>query len=78
MSEAEQWFQISTSKTFLENTFGKPVTTFAYPYGAYNGTTLTLISRAGYKTAVTTNPGIIQHPSQPYLLNRVRDTYSLP
>lgn len=33
--------QFSNSKTALQNLIGAPVTNFAYPYGAYNNTTIT-------------------------------------
>ncbi len=78
MTPSDQMFQIFTSKSYLEQTFGNPVTTFAYPYGTYNSTSVELVGKAGYSTAVTTAPGISQNPQQPFLLHRVRDTYSLP
>ncbi len=78
MSYSDQMFQIFTSKSYLEQTFGKTVTSFAYPYGNYNSTTVQLTGKAGFATAVTTQPGIIQNPQQPFLLHRARETYSLP
>lgn len=78
MTPSDQMFQIFTSKSYLEQTFGNPVTTFAYPYGTYNSTSVELVGKAGFLTAVTTAPGIAQNPQQPFLLHRVRDTYSLP
>lgn len=78
MTPSDQMFQIFTSKSYLEQTFGNPVTTFAYPYGTYNSTSVQLVGQAGFATAVTTQPGLMQNPQQPFLLHRVRDTYSLP
>ena len=78
MSPSDQMFQIFTAKSYLENTFGNPVTTFAYPYGTYNSTSVQLVGQAGYATAVTTQPGLMQNPKEPYLLYRVRETYNLP
>lgn len=78
LSEADQQFQITTNKAFLEQTFGVPITTFAYPYGNYNGTTVRLLSQDGFSTAVTTQPGIVQSASEPLLLHRTRTTLNLP
>lgn len=78
MTPSDQMYQIFTSKSYLEQTFGNPVTTFAYPYGTYNSTSVELVGKAGYSTAVTTAPGILQNPQQPFILHRARDTYSLP
>ncbi len=78
LSETDQQFQIQTSKSFLEQTFGVSITSFAYPYGNYNGTTVRLLKQNGYLTAVTTQPGVDQALSEPLLLRRVRSTLDLP
>lgn len=78
LSPADQTFQITASKTFLNQTFGVPITSFAYPYGNYNGTTVRILSQNGFNTAVTTQPGIVQSSTEPLLLHRTRSTYDLP
>ncbi len=78
LSEVDQQFQIQTNKTFLEQTFGIPITTFAYPYGNYNGITVKLLRQDGFLTAVTTQPGIVQSIAEPLLLRRIRSARDLP
>jgi peptidoglycan/xylan/chitin deacetylase (PgdA/CDA1 family) len=78
LSPDGQKFQITTSKEFLEQTFGLPITTFAYPYGLYNASVVRIVSQSGFTTAVTTQPGVYQPKAQPFLLHRVRTTYDLP
>lgn len=78
LSEADQSFQINTSKQFLEQNFNVPINTFAYPYGTYNATTVKLLAQAGFTTAVTTQPGLMQSAAEALLMHRVRSTYILP
>lgn len=78
MNADDQWTQINGSKEYLQKTFGVNVTSFAYPYGQYNATSVALVAKAGFLTAVTTQPGIIQNPQQPYLLHRARAVSDLP
>lgn len=63
--------EIWGSKQELEVMIGKPVTTFAYPYGAFDPTTVDLVRQAGFTTAVTTLAGTIQNESVVYLLRRL-------
>ena len=78
MNENDQWVQIKGSRDYLQSTFGVDVTSFAYPYGQYNTISLQQVAKAGFSTAVTTQPGILQNPSQPFLLHRTRVTSELP
>jgi peptidoglycan/xylan/chitin deacetylase (PgdA/CDA1 family) len=57
---------------------GHPIRHFAYPYGAYNQTSIDLAREAGYLTAVTTLPGDYQPAGSDFVLRRARDTLSLP
>lgn len=52
------WLQeeIVDSKKWLEETFGTPCRTFAYPYGNKSEEVVELTMAAGYEAAVTTNP----------------------
>ncbi len=45
--------EIMESKTTLEDLLGMPVTSFAYPYGALDDTTVSLVAAAGFEIAVT-------------------------
>jgi peptidoglycan/xylan/chitin deacetylase (PgdA/CDA1 family) len=49
--------EIAGSKVWLEERLGLPITTFAYPYGAYNAATVALVRAAGYRTARTVDSG---------------------
>jgi peptidoglycan/xylan/chitin deacetylase (PgdA/CDA1 family) len=81
LSVAQQWFEIDQGKLELESQLGHPVYDFAYPYGDYNQTTLALVKEAGFRSAVTTTPGIDQYYGgtySEYELDRVRSAYALP
>lgn len=73
-----QHFEIIQGKQDLEAQLGHPVRHFAYPYGAYNSTTLAIVREAGFTTAVTTLPGSVQVPGGIYTLHRVRNVFTLP
>ena len=74
----QQRRQIVDSKVQIEQELGHPIYHFAYPYGAYNDTTIELVKEAGYNSAVSTLPGDYQSPSFQYTLRRVRDALQLP
>jgi peptidoglycan/xylan/chitin deacetylase (PgdA/CDA1 family) len=73
-----QKFEIDTAKAELETRLGHPIYHFAYPYGSFNATTISLVQAAGFRTAVSTMPGTIQTQGTIYSLRRVRDPYKLP
>jgi peptidoglycan/xylan/chitin deacetylase (PgdA/CDA1 family) len=78
LSPMEQMWQIVAAKNQLEQRTGLKLTTFAYPYGHFNATTVELVKSAGLETAVTTVPGSTQTTSDLYTLHRVRTTLDLP
>ena len=49
--------EIAGSKAWLEQQLGVAVTTFAYPYGAYNATVVAATKAAGFRTARTVDDG---------------------
>jgi peptidoglycan/xylan/chitin deacetylase (PgdA/CDA1 family) len=53
-----KWLQVEIvdSKKFLEETFGVPCKTFAYPYGNKSDEIAQMCLDAGYEAAVTVNP----------------------
>jgi peptidoglycan/xylan/chitin deacetylase (PgdA/CDA1 family) len=75
---AEQKHEIIDGKTELERQLGHKIYHFAYPYGAYDATTVLLVQEAGYQTAVTTHDGNNQDAGTEYILNRVRNAFDLP
>jgi len=56
-SEAVRW-ELVESKKALEERFGVPVASFAYPFGLYHPQQVELVKQAGYSSAVTTREGI--------------------
>ncbi len=64
--------QIFESKMLLEQRFGVKIESFAYPYGAFNKNTLTLVKEAGYKAAVSVIPGVYQSHDNLFYLFRLR------
>jgi peptidoglycan/xylan/chitin deacetylase (PgdA/CDA1 family) len=55
VSLAEVTEQARTSKSLLEDKLGRPVVSFAYPYGRYNRRVRDAIGAAGYTDACTMN-----------------------
>ena len=51
-------WELEESKRVLEQRFGVPVSSFAYPFGLYRLEQVALVRRAGYRSAVTTRQGI--------------------
>lgn len=45
---------------------------FAYPYGFYNDQIKALVRQAGYKTAATSKPGLVESTTDPLALPRLR------
>lgn len=60
LSEAEQRREIVGCKAAIEDALGRPVTSFAYPYGSradYTPETVRLVREAGFKLAVSNRYG---------------------
>jgi peptidoglycan/xylan/chitin deacetylase (PgdA/CDA1 family) len=69
-SEATAAFEIATSRARIEAALQKPVLHFAYPYGdriAAGPREFRLTRAAGFKTAVTTRPGMVFPESAAHL-----------
>lgn len=65
-------YEIFESKKQLEVMTGKPVSSFAYPYGAFDLASIEAVAQAGFSSAVTTVPGIDQPQVHRYFLYRLR------
>lgn len=66
--------EIAGSKRQLEDALGRPVRSFAYPYGAredLNDTTVSLVRAAGFDHACVNVPGRISRETDPFRLPRV-------
>lgn len=78
LSADQQWFEIDQGKLQLEAQLGHSVYDFAYPYGSFNQTTIEQMQKAGFRSAVTTLPGVYQVIGNVYTLHRTRSAYALP
>lgn len=65
-------FEIEASKRILEQISGKPVLTFAYPFGYYEPEFFTTVSASHYLAAVSVKPGIKEGKDNLWLLRRLR------
>lgn len=63
--------EISHSKSSLEDLVGECVSSFAYPYGAWDERCADAVRRAGYRAACTTRTGWAQRDGDPYRLRRL-------
>lgn len=59
------------SRALLEETTGAPVTSFCYPYGAFDDRSVTAVRAAGYRAATVIRSGIQNDLSDPFRLRRV-------
>lgn len=65
-------YEVTESKKTLETLIGKPVVSFAYPYGAFDVPSIETLAAAGFTSAVSTIPGADQHQTHRYFLCRLR------
>lgn len=56
LSYEQQEEEIAHSKTIIEQVYGITCKSFAYPFGFYDDTSLALVQKHGYTSAVTTVP----------------------
>ncbi len=63
--------EIFNSKIIIEKELGHPITTFAYPYGAYNEDAILEVIKAGYNAAVSVKSGINDSSRDEWSMNRV-------
>ncbi len=63
--------EVSNSKKEIEDRIGRPVSTFAYPFGLFNERVKEAVERAGYRAACTTNSGFNGPGEDRYALRRI-------
>ncbi len=61
-SEDEIRRELADSKLALEKIVGKPVTSFAWPWGSYNRRSVEIAREVGYTTMFTASPGVTHRP----------------
>ena len=68
-AEIEQ--SIRLSKSLLENWTGRPIDHFAYPDGVYNDTVCEIVRRAGFRSAVITEPTLWRDGDSSFSIPRI-------
>jgi peptidoglycan/xylan/chitin deacetylase (PgdA/CDA1 family) len=63
--------EIRNSKARLEDTIGRSVTAFAYPYGQFDDDARNAVEEAGYRIACSTRSGFNSADVDRYLLRRI-------
>jgi peptidoglycan/xylan/chitin deacetylase (PgdA/CDA1 family) len=68
---AVQWAEIRQSKLDLEAWLGRPINSFAYPYGLYSEPSVTAVRESGFKYACACLSRTVQWNSNLFLLPRL-------
>lgn len=69
--------QILSAKRKIEQQIEQEVVSFAYPYGAFDAESISIVREAGYTSAVSTIPGINQSTGTLFELRRIRNAFDL-
>lgn len=64
--------EVAGSRRILRRMFGVPVAFFAYPAGRYDAAAEAAVRAAGFRAAVTTEPGVAQPGADAAALPRIR------
>ena len=65
-------YQLVASKLALQRLLGRPVLSFCYPSGQFNGAVMAAVEAAGYDDATTTLYGYVHYLSDRYIWGRLR------
>lgn len=68
-------YEVNKSKKQLEDTYHIKVISFAYPSGMFDQQAINVVKDAGFKTSVSTIPGIKQNQANRFFLYRLRPGY---
>ncbi len=68
--------EVVNSKAALEDALGSEVSSFAYPYGAWNEHCMATVKAAGYRAACTTDSGWALLDKNPYRIRRLSIMHS--
>jgi len=72
LAEDDARREISGCKEQLEHRLGRPARAFCYPGGLFGAREIALVEQAGYRTAVSCEPGINGPRADPFALARVQ------
>ena len=65
-------YEVTYSRDTLASTYHLPIVSFAYPDGSFDQQAIDVVKNEGFRTAVSTVPGIIQNQSNRFFLYRIR------
>ncbi|ART80330.1 polysaccharide deacetylase family protein [Oceanisphaera avium] len=71
LDKETQRFEIAENKAQLEQLIGKPLYSFAYPFGSHNQDSKDLAKELGYPYAVATNSGPLAMHEDKYQIRRI-------
>jgi peptidoglycan/xylan/chitin deacetylase (PgdA/CDA1 family) len=71
LSEVELRNEVAGARAALEDLTGRPVTTFAYPFGHHDGRVRHAVLEAGYEAAFTFLNGRVDHGLDRFILPRL-------
>ncbi|WP_375056356.1 polysaccharide deacetylase family protein [Zobellella sp. DQSA1] len=71
LTKEEQRREIADNKAQLEGLLGRPLVSFAYPFGSHNEDSKALAEEQGYPFAVATNSGPLAMHEDPYQIRRI-------
>jgi peptidoglycan/xylan/chitin deacetylase (PgdA/CDA1 family) len=79
LSDSQLTREVEDSKKEIEYRIGRPVLSFAYPYGFFDARVKEAVAEAGYQAACTTDSGFNGREEDPHALRRleIRGTDSL-
>jgi len=69
-SDSELEYEIAGARADLEDLLGVSIYSFAYPGGLHDDHVVAAVSRAGFRSAVTTRPGWLKRASDPLRIRR--------
>jgi peptidoglycan/xylan/chitin deacetylase (PgdA/CDA1 family) len=68
--------EVTESKKIIEQELQQPVLHYAFPFGKYNASSLTILKNAGYKTASTVHAGLCTSKNDLFRLPRLEINHS--
>ena len=71
-SDAESWAEIEISRRALGDVLGRPSVAFCYPGGFLGPREHEYVGRAGFRYAITTEPGLNTVETDPFLVRRTQ------
>ena len=71
VNDEQLHLELIESKTILEDALGNEISSFAYPYGAWDARCVNAVQEAGYRAACTTQTGWALRDDNPFQIRRL-------